>query len=385
MCSKITLMNLASEFLPQGANILNIDNKSYLSNFRSKRKSFIVIEYSYRTKCYTMVISNKDNQWEIIDVYDDIDIEIKKPIEIEKQSYNLNDINQVNNIKKEELYDKKNITELKKCDYIDNNNKRCILSKNKNYNLPENIFGKFRQISKNAKKIEEGVILDSTEGDINGDDIPDKIYLVGEYKGDSKLFVDNIKLVIVYGRINKKDVVNITNSVVYKPKVKLRNFQGKGKNDIFLSMFSGEDNKSTYYYIYTVENNKLNRIFDYSEYNNNNIFKARFLDDYKVEVDSEKMKLRYLLDIANRNKEYLNKLYNSNGKLKEYRSAKVFKIDNIDTTSLTGDGKNQLIISNRVVGINDDDTLAIIMTLVTWSEEGFIPILQYMLTYGESI
>lgn len=384
MCSKISLMNLASEFLPRGANILSVDNNnSHLVNFRSKKKSFVIIEYSYRTKYYTMVISNKDNEWEIIDIYDTIGI--TNPIELEKKSSNLNDINEVNNLKKEKLYDEKSISETENHESIDSNREKYTLTTDDNYNLPENTFRKYRQMSKKYKEIEEGIILDSIEGDINRDNIPDRIYLVGKYKENSTLFVNNIKLVIVYGGINKKDVVNITTREVYKPKIKLKNFQGRGRNDIFISMFSGEDQGSTYYFIYTVENNKLKKIFDYSEYNNNNIFNARFLDDYKVEVDSEKVKLKYLLDVSSKNKEYLNMLYNSDGKLKKYKSASVSKIDNIDTTSLVGNGINQLIIANRVVGINNEDTLAIIITYVTWYEGEFIPILQYMVTYGETL
>lgn len=89
--NKIEMLNIAQEFVPVDANISKIKKENGESLYRNsveslKNNGLIIIEYNYKTKKYTMVLIDKDGQWQIKDMFDDIKEEIN--YKEEEKSFN---------------------------------------------------------------------------------------------------------------------------------------------------------------------------------------------------------------------------------------------------------------------------------------------------------
>lgn len=74
--NKIEMMNIANEFMPGGCSVLRIKEDKEDALYRSesnvgKNKEFIIIEYNFKIKEYTMVLVKNNGEWEIQEIYDD--------------------------------------------------------------------------------------------------------------------------------------------------------------------------------------------------------------------------------------------------------------------------------------------------------------------------
>lgn len=399
MYPKICLMNLASEFIPQGCNIKNIKSDLSYLNLRGGDDSIIIVEYKYKDNDYTMILSNEDSKWGILNIYDTIGVEDIYSFRIAEQKFKShyevmtnmisNGMNKNNYMKNQSeitqnnKYMNKHVQPKEKIPHPIPIVKEIPKSK---YYLPDNILQQIKaKPNMKMEEIDGQLVIDYVEADINKDGIPDKVYLVGSYEQKESEIVKNIKLIVKYSGTSDKEVINFTHNSGYRPHIAMYNFQGDDNKNIYVSIFSPEVGGYAYYYIFSYDNGKLKEIFDYDEYNKRNKFKARFIDNYKVEIISEITNKRYLLDLSGRSKEYLSQIYDNDGKVKIPFDAHVTKLNYMYPIDLDADTKYDLDSFNRVTGINGSDTLGYIESFLLWNGKGFIPISQYISTYGESI
>jgi len=71
-----------------------------------------------------------------------------------------------------------------------------------------------------------------------------------------------------------------------------------------------------YHYIYSFVNNIAKLLFDSDVYNEQYKYEVAYQDNFKVEVISNKNNEKYIIDISTRDTDYLNEIYNGDGKLK---------------------------------------------------------------------
>ncbi|MGL5244860.1 MAG: hypothetical protein ACRC7R_06790, partial [Sarcina sp.] len=254
MKSKINLMNIAIDFLPtNGAtNIKSINDEDINLGFRSKEEdNLIIVEYIYNDKEYTMILRQKNDEWEISKLYNYI-----------------------------------NLDDLEYSDEENNDNEQQI---DKEEDISEKVsYG----------SIDGKFIVDYTAGDVTGDKKKDKIYLISINKPDSNGFADDIELVIIDGKTNTTKVVSLPANSGYKAIVNLYDFDGDGVKEIYISMFSEGSGGYSFYYIYSYKNSVLKVLFDFEKYNAGNKYEAKYLDGYKVIVISKSTNMKYTIDIS---------------------------------------------------------------------------------------
>lgn len=70
MYSNIKLLNIAINFLPQGANIVSVDmvNNSYM---RGNNKANLVTKYTHNNNNYTLILENNNGYWTINGIYNE--------------------------------------------------------------------------------------------------------------------------------------------------------------------------------------------------------------------------------------------------------------------------------------------------------------------------
>jgi hypothetical protein len=208
-------------------------------------------------------------------------------------------------------------------------------------------------------------------GDVNGDRISDKIYLTGAITQSSP-FVQNITLVIQDGRTGRSITVPLKENAGYNPRLFLGDFTGDKVNDILISIDSGGSGGMMYHYIYSFNNNRLQLIFDVDAYNNEYEYDVTYEDNYKVEVNSSENDERYIIDISLRGNDYLNEIYDENGKLKEGISGFVNPLSGLYPVDFNYDGVYELLAYQKIAGRYNADSLGYFLNTLKWENDKFI-------------
>ena len=335
MYSKIPLMNLAANFVPNGSKILSADDNPRKIGMRADdNKLVIVVEYTYKSNPYTMVLENLDGEWKIVDIYDTIGESIER------------DQNLKNNI------DKRNSS---------------------------------RQAVAPSIKFDGAYLWDEEIGDVTGNKLLDKVYITAINPRDETEFADDIKLIIQDGDTAAKTEIKIPANSGYRPNLELRDLTGNGVEDILVSIFGTGSGEDVYFYAYSFENQEVKTLFDYDDFNTKNKFDVDYMDGYKVKVISKLANKEYIIDISNKCPSYLNQLYNSNGTLKASLKGEVSVLNAAYPIDISNNNTYVLMCYNRVIGINLLDVLGQIQTYLKWDGLRFIPISQYLLNSGEEI
>lgn len=330
MYSRIPLMNLAARFVPQGAKLVSADDDPKKIGLRSdKNEDIIIVEYTYKSNPYTMILENINGEWNITNIYDEI---------IDSNFY------REGNIKKN----------------VDRQQQPQI-------------------------KIDGGYLWDEEIGDVTGDKYLDKIYLIAVNSKDETEFADDIRVVIQNGKTEEKTEFKIPASSGYRPNIELRDLTGNGVKDILVSIFATGSGEDTYFYAYSFENGKLKTLFNYDDFNSKNKFDVDYMDGYKVKVISKLTNKEYIIDISDKCPSYLNQLYNSNGTLKAPVKGGVPSLRGVYPIDIRNNNTYILLCYNSVVGLNLLDLLGQIETYLEWDGIKFIPIDQYLLNKGAEI
>jgi len=228
------------------------------------------------------------------------------------------------------------------------------------------------------------MIISSARGDVNGDGIPDTVFLTG-VKTTSSPFIERITLVVQDGRTGMLNYVPLKSNAGYNPTLYLYDFTGNGVKDIFISIASGGSGGIMYYYIYSYLGNRPKLMFDYEVFNNAYEYKVVYKDYYKVEVTNVTDKTKYLIDISARDSEYLNEIYDRDGKLKAPIEGFVNPLSGLYPVDFDADGIYELLAYQRISGRYAADSLGYVLTTLRWSGDKFSNIDQNVAIFGSKI
>lgn len=228
------------------------------------------------------------------------------------------------------------------------------------------------------------MVISFARGDVNGDRIPDNVYLTGTKTPDSP-FVQNINLVIQDGRTGMIDRIPLETDAGYNPTLTLRDFTGDRVKDILIGINSGGSGGIMYYYIYSYLMNRPRLLFDYNVFNETYEYDVNYKDYYKVEVVNVTNQIKYLIDISNKGKDYLDEIYDDNGKLKRPIEGFVNPISGLYPVDFDSDGVYELLIYQRIAGRYNADALGYIQTTLDWDRDKFSLWNQDLAIFGTEI
>jgi hypothetical protein len=214
-------------------------------------------------------------------------------------------------------------------------------------------------------------IVAYVRGDVNGDRIPDNIYLVG-VKSPSSPFIQNITLLVLDGRTGRVVSVPLNENAGYNPRLFLGDFTGDGINDILISIDSGGSGAIMYHYIYSFTNNIPQLIFNFNSYNAEYNYDVIYKDNYKVEVTSKANNIKYIIDISLKGENYLKEIYDENGKLKKPISGFVNPLSGLYPVDFGSNGVYELLAYQKIAGRYNADSLGYILNTLKWKENRFV-------------
>ncbi len=218
-------------------------------------------------------------------------------------------------------------------------------------------------------------------GDVNGDRIPDNVYLTG-MKTPEMPFIQNITLVIQDGSTGMFYSVALKENMGYNPTLFLGDFTGNCVNDILVSIVSGSGGALTYNYVYSFLSNVARLMFNFEVYNREYKYSVKYLDNYRVQVISKKNSQKYTLDITWKGKQYLDEIYDKNGKLKKPIEGTVFGLSGLFPIDFGSDNVYELLAFQSIGGRYAADTLGYVQNTLKCKAGRFVPDNQNVAIFG---
>lgn len=225
-----------------------------------------------------------------------------------------------------------------------------------------------------------GVVASAT-GDVNGDLIPDIVYVTG-YRESGVSIIQNMTLGIRDGATGISLNIPLKENMGYNPKLFLGDFTGDGINDIFITIPTGGSGGTTNNYIYSFVNSEPRLLFDSDAFNQAYQYDVTYKDNYKVEVFSKRNNTKYLIDLSIREPDYLNEIYDANGKLKTPISGWVDPISGLYPMDFEFDKIYELFAYQQISGRYHADSLGYIQNRLKWNGNMFILDYQDLAIFG---
>lgn len=214
------------------------------------------------------------------------------------------------------------------------------------------------------------VIIDAAYGSITNKYADDKVILVGEFPDEKSNYANSLQLVI-----NRENDLPLTMNVPYNGynmQLFVGDFTGDRIDNIMIrgecknSHIDRNDDNNLISYelgvIYKYENEKLIEIFNMEKYKSNNLPSAKFKNNYRTSVSCDKKK--YLIDLSTRSKEYLDEIYDENKKVKTNLRPILDNPSGIFPIKEVFNDCYNLLIYQRIVGVNNCDVIGTIETLI---------------------
>ncbi|KAB2954258.1 VCBS repeat-containing protein [Heliorestis acidaminivorans] len=219
-------------------------------------------------------------------------------------------------------------------------------------------------------------------GDVNGDGVPDQVYITGAQPYPDSPFIDNIALIVQDGRTSRQYSIPLQERAGFNPTLFLGDFTGDGVNDIQVAINSGGSGAFTYDYVFSFLNNRARKLFDFERFNEQYKYDIRYLDYYQVSVKSINGNSSYLIDIRNKGQEYLSEIYDENGKLKAPIEGAVSPLGGLYAVDFDRDGIYELLAYQRVYGRYRADGLGDLISVLKWDGKRFKQSLQWFGLFG---
>jgi hypothetical protein len=208
-------------------------------------------------------------------------------------------------------------------------------------------------------------------GDVTGDRIPDRIYLTG-IRTPASPFIQNITLLVQDGRTNNVISVPLRENAGYNPTIFIGDFTGNGVDDILISIATGGSGGIMYHYIYSFVENTPQLLFDFNVYNEQYRYEVTYQNNYKVEVVSKINNKKYIIDISTKGAEYLNEIYDENGKLKSPITGFVNPLSGLYPVDFDSNKVYELLAYQKIAGRYNADSLGYVLNTLGWLDHQFI-------------
>lgn len=224
-------------------------------------------------------------------------------------------------------------------------------------------------------------VFSHATGDVTGDKTADNVYLLGIKTPDSP-FVENITLLIQDGRTGSSQTISPPFNSGYNPTVFLGDFTGNGVDDILISIATGGSGGIMYYYIYSFLHNTPQMLFDFDIYNKHFNYQVVYKNNYQVEVSSLLNQTNYLIDISQRDSDYLNEIYQKDGTLIQPIEGFVDPLSGLYPVDFDQDSVYELLAYQKISGRYHADSLGYVQNVLSWKENGFSLDNQFVAIYG---
>ena len=232
--------------------------------------------------------------------------------------------------------------------------------------------------------VSKKTILDVKLGDVVAKYSKDKVILVGTYSDKDSNYVENVEIIINPGRGGAALTTKTTYSG-YNFSLFLGDFNGDGKDEIMVSGEYGGSGGYAIAAIYDLNRGRLIEIFNPDKFSTKYIVTAKYLDKYRVLVNSETLKQYFEYDISNRQKVYLDMIYDKKGKVNKGQEPSVSAVNGAYPIMMPYKKLYYLFLRQRLIGVNNADTIGYVESFVSLEKNNIEVIQMGYYNYGQNI
>lgn len=222
-----------------------------------------------------------------------------------------------------------------------------------------------RNIRKDLKKV-----IVTKVANIKGNTDEEIIYLVGNVEDTGKnTYYKDMEIIISDGRNGENTIVDLKDLEGYNPKIIIEKYNLNNNNEILFTVENRNGDGITAL-IYIFDKDRLINIFNSNQYKKDK-FKVVYSDKYKVSLINTKNSEEYKIDIRYKEKNYIDKKYDVNGRLKKILKGDILSIHDISLVKNRDKDIFDLMVKQRVVGEDINDILGDIITVLRFENERY--------------
>jgi hypothetical protein len=221
------------------------------------------------------------------------------------------------------------------------------------------------------KLSENTYISDYKYVDITGDNIEDNVILIGTKSNKEDIYFENLNIIVQNGKTKKfiKSYLG-KDSGGYEPTIFLGDFNGDKMPDIFVKMPTGGSGGFIDYSITNFNGNNSSVLWDSKEFNNEIDVTGKFEDNFVVNLSSKKLNKTFQIDLSPNKVQYIDSnVYDKDGKIKENIEPWMSGFSEVTPLDIDKDGTCELIVSQRIVGTCNSDTLGYLESEWKWDDK----------------
>lgn len=206
-------------------------------------------------------------------------------------------------------------------------------------------------------------VIDIKKGNIYGGDKEEIVILKGEYLHEDSNYIERATIVIKDENNNIEEYPLKLNG--YNIKIFLGKFSSYNSDDIYIYGETGGSGGYAVSLIYKYYNGKIVEIFNSEDFSEKHKCTSRYLDGYKIEVVCQSYERKYILDITNVDKSYLNHIYDRAGNVKTNENPNVSYISKVDLIYDLEDELINLLVYQKIIGVNNSNVLGEVNSLIS--------------------
>lgn len=226
-------------------------------------------------------------------------------------------------------------------------------------------------------------VIDIKNGNIYGNGKEETVILKGEYLHEDSNYVERLTIVIKDENNNIEEYPLKFNG--YNIKVFLGKFSSDNSDDIYIYGETGGLEGYAVSLIYKYDNGKIVEIFNSEDFLEKHKCTSRYLEGYKIEVLCESYERKYILDITNLDKSYLNHIYDKAGNVKTNDNPNVSYISKVNLIYDLEEELINLLVYQKIIGINNSNVLGEINSLISLKNNETKVLNKYIASKGEDI
>lgn len=226
-------------------------------------------------------------------------------------------------------------------------------------------------------------IIDIKSGSVIESGKEETVILKGKYLSEDSNYIEELVIIIKDDNyVSREYPIKITG---YNFKMIIDEFSSNEKEDIFIYGETGGSGGYAIAILYEYNDNKLEELFNAETFSEKYKCIGKYLEKDKIEVICPLIEKKYILDISSINKEYLNQIYNKDGKIITNEDPTISYVNKVElVNSLEGELIN-LLIYQRIIGINNSNTLGMINSMVSLKNKEIKILDKYITSNGEDI
>ena len=227
------------------------------------------------------------------------------------------------------------------------------------------------------------VIIDIKSANIYGRDKEETVILKGDYIHEDSNYIENTSITIKDEENNLEEYpLNING---YNLKLFTGKFSNDKKDDIYIYGETGGSSGYAIASVYRYDNGELLEGFNSEVFSEKYKCISKYLDKYTIEVNCLAAERRYILNIENIEKKYLNEIYNMDGKIITNDDPIVSYINKIDLIVNLEDKLINLLVYQTIKGINDNNILGEVDSVISLKDNEIKVLNKYITNKGENI